>query len=406
MSSDQAEKPRLRKSLDIIPTEHEGQRVFAVHDPLGLATEQILVPGEILFLMSLMDGEKTISDLQIAFTKQFGQLIMDDRIRQITAELDERGLLDSARFREQVLDIENEFRAAEARETSHAGDAYPDDEEGLRALLEEIVPLDRTGERDRPRGVVAPHIDLERGRQIYGRAFGELVGTAAPHTVVLLGTAHFADGNTFILTDRNFSTPLGTARANGDFCRTVAESCPVDIRKGELAHRSEHSIEFQVLFLQHLFGAAMPRIVPILGTSFAPGEEKNRSPSDLDEVRGVLDGLRRGVDACPGEVLFVAGADLCHVGPRFGAPGPLSADDLERIEKEDRRGLEAGAARGADAFFKEVSRIGNRNNICSVVSLYTMFALFEGGPAALIEYGMALEPDGQAAVGFGAMRFD
>ena len=406
MSSDRAVGPSLRKSLDIIPTEHEGEHVFAVRDPLGLAKEPILVPGEILFLMSLMDGETTIADLQIEFTKKFGQLIMEDKVSGIAAQLDERGFLDSARFREKVASMEKAFRSAEAREASHAGQAYPDDAKELGTLLDEIIPLDRAGGHSRPCGLVAPHIDIDRGRKIYGRAYAELAQCEPPHIAVLLGTAHFADGNIFILTDRDFATPLGTARANRDFCQPVAEAYPADIRKGELAHRTEHSIEFQVLFLQHLFGERMPRIVPLLGTGFEAWGEDFESPADLAEVRGLIDGLKCAVEACPGEVLFVAGADLCHAGPRFGAPRPLSADDLERIEKEDRQALEAGAAEGADAFYGEVSQIGNRNNICSAVSLYTMFALFEDRKASLLDYDMALEPDGQAAVGFSAMRFD
>ena len=406
MSSDRAKRPSLRKSLDIIPTEHEGERVFAVRDPLGLAKEPILVPGEILFLMSLMDGETTIADLQIEFTKKFGQLIMEDKVSGIAAQLDERGFLDSVRFREKVASMEKAFRTAASRESSHAGQAYPDDAKKLRALLDEIVPLDRPGGGLRPCGLVAPHIDIGRGRKVYGRAYAELARCEPPHTAVLLGTAHFAEGNIFILTDRDFASPLGTARADRDFCRTVAEAYPVDIRKGELAHRTEHSIEFQVLFLQHLFGDRMPRIVPLLGTAFEAAGEEFEAPSDLAEVRGLLDGLKRATEACPGDLLFVAGADLCHAGPRFGAPHSLSADDLERIEKEDRQTLEAGAAKGANAFYREVSEIGNRNNICSAVSLYTMVALFEDRKASLLDYDTALEPDGQAAVGFSAMRFD
>jgi len=411
MSSDGAERPSLRKSLDIVPTEHEGEQVFAVRDPLGLATEPILVPGEILFLMSLMDGGRTMADLQIEFTKKFGQLIMEEKVSGIAAQLDERGFLDSARFREKVAALEREFRSAEAREPSHAGQAYPGDADALRALLGEILPLDGAEESSRsrravPRGVVAPHIDIERGRKIYGRAYAELARTAPPHTAVLLGTAHFADGNIFVLTDRDFATPLGTARADRAFCRTVADAYPADIRKGELAHRTEHSIEFQILFLQHLYGDRMPQIVPLLGTGFEAAGEEFNSPRDLAEVGGLLDGFGRAIEECPGDVLFVAGADLCHAGPRFGAPRPLSADDLKRIESEDRQALEAGAAKGADAFYEEVSRIGNRNNICSAVSLYTMLALFEGRQVSLLDYDMALEADGQAAVGFGAMRFD
>ena len=78
------------------------------------------------------------------------------------------------------------------------------------------------------------------------------------------------------------------------------------------------------------------------------------------EVKGFLDGLSRAAGSCPGGVLLVAGADLCHAGPRFGKPEPLGADDVRRIEEEDRGVLEAAATGGAEAFFTKVARIGNR----------------------------------------------
>jgi AmmeMemoRadiSam system protein B len=414
MSGD-PKKPCLRRSLDIIPVEHEGQNLFAVRDPLGLADEPILVPGEILFLMSLMDGESSLTDIQIEFTKKYGELIMSDRIESIAAELDGKGYMQSPALDERVRRVEEEYRSAPARAASHAGQAYPESGDELRSLLAGIIPP-RTGDAPDaapPRGLVAPHIDIERGKKVYGLAYSALAGKRPPRTAVLFGTGHFAEGNTYILTDKDFDTPLGRARADGEFCGKLASSCVFDIYKGQLSHRNEHSIEFQVLFLQHLFGgettpdgAGMPLIVPILCTSFDPVMGSVETPSSLPEVSGFLDALGEAVSACPGDVLLVAGADMCHVGPRFGGGEALDQAALDRVRSEDERALEAGAARGAEAFYQEIAALQNQNSVCGVVSIYTVLKFLEDGKGKLLGYDMAVEPDGSSAVGFAALTID
>jgi AmmeMemoRadiSam system protein B len=404
-----SKRPLLRKSLDIFPVEHEGQHLVAVRDPLGLADEPILVPGEILFLMSLMDGKKSVTDIQIAFTRKYGELIMSDRIQSIVNELDSKGYMESPAYTERVRRIEEAYRSAPMREASHAGQAYPDSISKLRAMLEEIVPrpaeTSEVSAPPAPRGLVAPHIDIERGRSVYGLAYASLMGTRPPHTVVIFGTGHFAEGNTYILTCKDFATPLGTARVDKEFCDIIAKECGFDITRGELCHRSEHSIEFQVLFLQHVFGnGAMPLIVPILCTSLDETVESGKPPSDLPEVQGFLAGLAAAAEACPGGVLLIAGADMCHVGPKFGSDAALNQTDLDRIRAEDVSVLEEGVSRGAEAFFQAVASIGNRNHICSIVSIYTILKHLEGETRELMGYDQAVEPEGYAAVGFAALR--
>lgn len=70
-------------------------------------------------------------------------------------------------------------------------------------------------------------------------------------TDLILGVAHKGPDAPYTLTAKPFQIPLGVAAVNHDV---------VDFLKGrvdgmmahELAHRHEHSIEFQVVFLQHL----------------------------------------------------------------------------------------------------------------------------------------------------------
>jgi len=53
--------------VDIVPTTHNGMEMFLIRDPEGLAGDSLLVSRDVLFLISLMDGRKTVLDIQEAY---------------------------------------------------------------------------------------------------------------------------------------------------------------------------------------------------------------------------------------------------------------------------------------------------------------------------------------------------
>ena len=57
-----------------------------------------------------------------------------------------------------------------------------------------------------------------------------------------------------IATRKDFATPLGAAETDGELLDAVAARCSLDLFADEFAHRREHSIEFQVVWLQHVIG--------------------------------------------------------------------------------------------------------------------------------------------------------
>jgi len=113
-----------------------------------------------------------------------------------------------------------------------------------------------------PRGIVSPHIDPPRGGWCYAWAYVALA--AAPvRTVLLLGVAHSGPPEPFVLTRKSFQTPLGVLAVD-EAAVAELESRVGDLTRWELVHRSEHSLEFQVIFLQHALADRPVRIVPLL----------------------------------------------------------------------------------------------------------------------------------------------
>ena len=64
--------------------------------------------------------------------------------------------------------------------------------------------------------------------------------------------------------------------------------------------------------------------------------------------------------------IFIAGADLAHMGTRFGDPEPIGPAALETIGREDRAMLEHVEAGDAEGFFESVRRDKDRRRICGL----------------------------------------
>ena len=161
---------------------------------------------------------------------------------------------------------------------------------------------------------------------------------------ILLGTSHCGGENPFILTFKDFNTPLGKVETDKAFARRLQQSCREDLLADEFLHRGEHSLEFQVLFLKYaaLRRAALRaesekpfKIVPILVSSFHSMLLGRSLPEKHPPVQNFIRALQQSLAQEKGRVCFVAGVDLAHVGKQFGDRQPITPDFLKRVETED-----------------------------------------------------------------------
>jgi len=208
----------------------------------------------------------------------------------------------------------------------------------------------------------------------------------------------------FALTRKDYETPLGKAPVARDFVEALAARARQDCFASELAHRAEHSIEFQAVFLRYLYaGRRDIEIVPVLASFAHEALARGLGPEDDPRVARFLDALGETVAASGRRVALVAGADLAHMGPRFGDPEPVSPEDLERIGSEDREMLATVEAADARAFFESVARDGDRRRICGLSPIYALLRALGGSPGTLRRY--AQWPDPQGVVTFASVVF-
>ena len=207
--------------------------------------------------------------------------------------------------------------------------------------------------------------------------------------------SHAGMADPFALTRKDYDTPLGPARVDRDFVEALATRARQDCFASELAHRNEHSIEFQAVFLQYLYARRREvSVVPVLTSFVHEALARRRRPEDDPRVLAFLDALAETAAASGRRVAYIAGADLAHMGPRFGDPNPVSPEELATIGREDRAMLESVEAGDADGFFESVRRDNDRRRICGLSPIYALLRALGGARGTLRRYGQCPDPAG------------
>lgn len=178
-----------------------------------------------------------------------------------------------------------------------------------------------------------------------------------------------------------------------------------DVDRDLLAHRGEHSIELQAVWLRHIYGEDV-RIVPILAASMGEFLEGDRDPVEAAEepvFRAVADCLASAVAG--GGVMLMASADLSHVGPRFGDSEEVTNQFLAEVEEVDRDYLDA-VAEGAVSGLENLASHGDKHHICGSACIFALGMALPGARARLLGYHQAVAPEMRQAVTYAAMVFE
>jgi AmmeMemoRadiSam system protein B len=323
-------------------------------------------------------------------------------------------MLDSPRFQEHRDRLVREFRESPVRPAANAGTSYPAEAEKITAMFNNHFRAAggpcRAGVEDRTRGriagLIAPHIDLRRGGVSFAWAYQQLRGRDDIELLVILGTGHQPMQHRFGGIRKDYATPLGVAKTDHEAMRTLAAGLPFDFFEDEWAHRSEHSIEFQVVYLQHLFGGKLnARILPILAGSFHEFGETGASPASDAEVASFTKALRQLVEASRGRVCVIAGVDFAHIGGRFGDHEPMDESRRARLEHEDRAMLATVLSCDAEAFHRNIAADQDARRVCGYPAIYTLLAALKPPSARLLHYAQSHEPETNSVVSFGSVAF-
>lgn len=403
------EQPKLR-GVEAFPTVVEGKEAICLRDPSGLTDAVLLIPRPLLPVLALFDGQHSLLDIQAEIMRRQGELLYRDQLEGLVETLDRQLFLEGSRVEAEQARIEAAFRASPSRQALHAGKAYAADPEGLRAQLEACFThpdgpgLPGPPTAPRLRALIAPHIDLHRGGPAYAWAYRAMAEGTDADCFIILGTAHAGMPSPFAATLKDYDTPFGPLPVDREFVEGLGRRYGGDLFSAELAHRAEHSIEFQAVFLRYLFGDREVRCVPILTSFLHECLNGGKDPEADPGLIGFFEALAETMAALPRRYCLLAGADLTHVGPRFGDPEPVSPARLRQVEAEDRAMLAHVERLDARGFFDSVARDGDRRRICGLSPIYALLRVTDAGTGRLLAYRQW--PDPQGTVTFASVAFE
>ncbi|MBI4228091.1 MAG: AmmeMemoRadiSam system protein B [Deltaproteobacteria bacterium] len=405
------EYPKLNP-VEGLPVEYRGQKLICLRDPRNINGKAVFVSPTALLIIQHFDGKHSIIDIQKSYMERFRSILFRDEITKLINQLDESLLLQSEHYLNHQRRIEEEFDKSVFRESSHAGLSYPQEREELVKWLNSFFEKANqqhptNSENGKITGLISPHIDFKRGGTSYALAYKELIDDTEADIYIIFGTSHYANvANPFILTRKNFKTPFGEIETDVELIEKLTKSSEWNLFEGEIAHLTEHSIEFQLVFLQYLFGNRKQfKILPILCNSFNGLIQNGNSPKDDVKVFTFLKAINGIIKTLGDRVFIIAGADLAHVGQKFGDTKPVSESTLRWIKERDLLSLSFTEQIDADGFYRCIEEENDKRKICRLSPIYCLLSTINAKRGKLIDYDQALEPDTGSVVSFASVGF-
>jgi AmmeMemoRadiSam system protein B len=406
-------KPKLR-AIQAIPYDSGGERLICLRDTSGLSKKTIILPLRTFYMVSLLDGAHTLREIQAEYARRFGDVLLIEKIEALVRQLDEALMLDGERASAARQAMAAEFAQTPTRKAAHAGAAYPTRPQGVVDLLQGFFrarggpgEIDRSSEATELRGVMAPHIDFKRGGPDYAHAYKALAERCPAEIFVVLGVLHEPAGALFITTEKHFETPLGIVACDRAFTQELSRRAGLTKGPQELAHRSEHSIEFQAVMLRYVFGSLRPaRIVPVLCGSIGESLPDGADPLTQPEVARFVQALRSLLAEYGERAAVIASVDLAHVGRQFGDDFDLGPELPARVEAEDRELLAFAERMDAPGFYAHNRAQQDRRHVCGIDAVTVMLASLPARRGHLLHYGQAASRETNSIVSFAAMAFE
>ncbi|ALA59689.1 AmmeMemoRadiSam system protein B [Nitrospira moscoviensis] len=406
---DPKQYPTLR-NLQFSPIKEGEEQYVVLWDPTGLSKEKLVLPLNYFFIIQHFDGEHSLQEIGGLYLKRFGEFLMPNKVEQLVTDLDQKLFLEGERAETARQQARSEYRQSPVRKAAFAGRSYEADGQKLRKQLDgffaskegpDFKPSENHGKTIK--GLVAPAYDLKQAGPVYAWAYKELQEAEQPDLYIVLGTAYAGLESLFAVTDKDFETPLGVMSTDRPMVEQIRARMP-EFFSEDLCHQAEHAIEFQLPFLQHLVGAKKPiTIVPILTSFSAPSlrDETVRRPVErfLTGLREIL--LGSGRDYC-----VVAGAELAHLGMRYGDSAPPTDFSFHRSMQSDLEMLKPVEELKPEEFAAYIQKENDQRRISGFSPIYSLLRLIRpADKGQVLRYDRGITDQYNSTVTYASMAF-
>src|ERR1700685_3114095 len=90
--------PRLRSSLDFMPSPYEDKPGLLIRDPFQYTGSTLIVPPALVECLAFFDGTKSALDLRAHLVRAMGDLQAGEMETGLTDALSQAGFLEDAKF--------------------------------------------------------------------------------------------------------------------------------------------------------------------------------------------------------------------------------------------------------------------------------------------------------------------
>jgi hypothetical protein len=166
-------------------------------------------------------------------------------------------------------------------------------------------------------------------------------------------------------------------------------------------------IEFQIVFLKHLFSEDRPfKVVPILCSLSHAFFDPDRG---FGEQRQRFDKFSRALCAVAssykGSVCYIASADLDHIGPRYGDSFQPSEAHTNTTMARDRQLMQKLEKMDLEGFIHAIAEDDDSGRICGFSPIVTMLSCMDASHGRLLDLDYAKVDDQGSYVSFASMIF-
>lgn len=399
--------PPMRYDVQRIPVNQNGQSLIYMHDQMGYATADFAIPADAEAILSLINGVHSVEDI-ISYSSDE---ITKEQILEYVQFLDQHKLLRSKFFEAEAKRIEEEYEASKIHESNTAGSSYPSDPDQLKKFLDEAFETHESLEAvSDAKALYAPHIDTRVGLKSYVKAFSS-IRDLKPKTVFILATSHYSGlypeqyrEAPFIISEKTFQMPngnIGTDLAKLKALKQVHDDLGEvsGICFNDRAHRTEHSIELHLLFLNHLWSHKF-NIVPILVGGMDELLYSNISfrQQQLNRFSEQLKSL------ADDDTFFLISGDLSHFGRKFGDDHE-AATMFDEVRSNDEKFVQIAEKGSPDDMIKLMKTNHDAYRICGFPPLLTFLNTFESLQGKQLTYDLWDERERESAVSFASILY-
>ncbi len=381
-----------------------------IRDPYRFSDAMLIVPPPLVECLECFDGRHSDLDLRATLARITGRLETEEIARHLVETLGKAGFLEDENFARMQQEKKREFAEKPVREPSHAGSAYPEDVEELRqTMVEYMADGDGSAAAAEPAdglfAIAAPHVSPSGGWQSYQAAYRMLRPEHRDRTFVILATSHYGAPEKFGLTRKNFRTPLGDSETDTRLVDWLAERGGSAIEMEDYCHSFEHTVELQMIFLQHLMGANV-KVLPILCGQYAQSIYRGGKPEDNDGVKRFLDALGELRDREGDRLFWILGVDMAHMGSRYQDRFECRAGEgvMEGVAGRDEQRIGRINAMDADGFWDLVRERHDDLKWCGSSPFYTFLKTAPEARGELLRYEQ-WNIDERSVVSFAGMAF-